>query len=341
VAYAWAYSTGAQLSVSRRAEGRRDVVDTRQIEDAGDRPLPGFSSAHIFRPERRDGAVVATSVGGVAALLGLALLVRGAFRGITFATFGGDVLGLVLLLLGAQLLFWAYALYELRYSVDDETLAIFWGLTRILIPVEQIQRIVLGQKFGQPRVSGISWPGCHIGHGRVPRIGEVLFYSAHRSAKDLVYVSTADTTFGLSLADPRGLARSIQAAQETARETTDPPTVIYRAVPELGIFRDQPALLLGGLAITAFLLATGYIYYRYQALPLSLPLDYPPIAGAQRIGQRSELLRLPLTALLWLLLGFGLAIWSRPRLRTVCYSILAGAVFVECLYAIAALAAAH
>jgi hypothetical protein len=317
------------------------VVDTRQIEAAGSTRLERLATAHIFRPERYEGAIAGAAVGGLASLLGVSLLVRGAFRGVTFATFGGDVLGLALLLLGAQCLYWAYAIYNLRYIVDDDSLTITWGLTQVLIPVDQIQRIVLGQKYGEPHVRGISWPGCHVGWAKVGRLGLVLFYSAHRSAADLVYVSTTDTTFGLSLTDPRGLARAIQVAQEGAYDSSGQPVASYRVFPELGILRDRDALLLVGAAVVAFLLAAGYIYARYQSLPLSLPLGYPPSAGPQRIGERGELLRLPLTALVWLVIGFALAAWARPRFRTVCYSLLAGTVFVECLYAVAALAAAH
>lgn len=345
MAHAWAYPPGEHLSALRRIPEALNralgVVDTRRVEAADDRPLAHFSAAHIFRPARRDGAAIAGSAGGIAALLGLALLIRGAFRGITFATFGGDVLGVALLLLSAQFLYWAYSLYELRYAVDDEFLVIIWGLTRVVVPVQQIQRIVLGQKFGEPRLRGLSWPGYHIGRGRVARIGEVLFYSAHQSAKDLVYLSTADTTFGLSLADPHGLARAIQVAQERGPQESAASVAQYRAIPEMGILADEAALLLGLVGLVAFLLAAGYIYYRYQALPVSLPLDFPPVSAAQRIGQRSELIQLPITAFIWLLLGYGLAAWARPRLRTVCYSLLAGTAFVECLYAVAALAAAH
>jgi len=317
------------------------VVDSRPVEAAGSTPLERLATAHIFRPDRHEGAIAGASAGGIAALVGISLLVRGAFRGVTFATFGGDVLGLALVFLGVQCLYWAYAIYNLRYVVDDDSLTIAWGLTRVLIPVDQIQRIVLGQKYGEPRVRGVSWPGCHVGRARVGRLGEVLFYSAHHSAADLVYVSTADTTFGLSLGDPRGLARAVQVAQQGVRDTSGPAIASYRLVPELGILRDRNALLLAGVALLAFLLTAGYVYARFQALPLALPLDYPPSAGPQRIGERAELLRLPLTALAWLAVGYALAAWARPRLRTVCYSLLAGTIFVECLYAVAALAAAH
>jgi hypothetical protein len=335
------YAPGGHLSISGRGRATSEAVETRQAEDTGGRRLAGYSSAHVFRPDDRQGAIIAASAGAIAALLGLALLVRGIGRGISFATFGGDLLGVALLILAAQIGYWAWALLEMRYSVDDAQLVIAWGLTRIVVPVQQIQRIVLGQKYGEPHVRGLSWPGCHIGRARVPRVGEVLFYSAHRTAKDVVYISTPDTTFGLSLADPRGLARSIQLAQESAPLGAGPAVATYRTVPELGILGDSNALWLAAAAGIAFLVAAGFIFYRYQALPATLPLDYPPVNGAQRIGERGELMRLPLTALIWLLISFGIAVWAWPRLRTVCYSVLAGAVFVECLYAVAAIAAAR
>jgi hypothetical protein len=304
-------------------------------------PLPGFSTAHIFRPGQRHGAIIAASAGGIAILLGLVLIARWAFGGVTLATFLSGAVGLALVVLGAQVLYWAYAAYNLRYSVDDEALLISWGLTRVRVPVQEISRIVLAQRYGEPQVRGLSWPGCHVGHGRVARIGEVLFYSAHQSSKDLVYVSTAETAFGLSPADPRGFARSIQTAQEAGVFDESGAVASYRTAPELAILGDNLALLLGGIALLGFLLAAGYVYYRYQALPVALSLDFPPLSGVERIGPRSELLQLPLTALIWLLLGYGIAIWSRPRARTVCYAILAGTAFVECLYVVAAVSAAH
>jgi Bacterial PH domain len=304
-------------------------------------PLPGVSSAHIFRPAGREGAIIAASAGGLAVFLGIALVLRWAFGGITLGAFLSGFVGLTLIAAGAQFLYWAYGLYNLRYSIDDASLTISWGFTQVRVPVQEIRRIVLGQRYGEPRLQGLSWPGCHIGRARVARIGEVLFYSAHQSSKDLVYLSTSELTLGLSPADPRGFARAIQNAQDTGAYFETVATASYRTVPEVAILTDNIALVLGAIALSAFLLAAGYIYYRYQFLPLTLTLDFPPLAGIERIGRRSELLQLPLTALVWLLLGYGIAVWSRPRFRTVCYAVLAGTAFVECLYVVAAFAAAH
>jgi Bacterial PH domain len=304
-------------------------------------PLPSFSSAHIFRPAGRQGSVIAASAGGLGVFLGIALALRWAFGGITLGAFFSGIVGLALMVIGAQFLYWAYALYNLRYSIDDTSLTISWGFTQVRVPVQEISRIVLAQRYGEPRLQGLSWPGCHIGRGRVARIGEVIFYSAHQSAKDLVYVSTAELTLGMSPADPRGFARAIQNAQDTGAFVETGATASYRTVPELAILTDSLALILAAIALGAFLLAAGYIYYRYQVLPLALALDFPPVPGIERIGPRSELLQLPFTALIWLLLGYGIAVWSRPRIRSVCYAVLAGTAFVECLYVVAAIAAAH
>ena len=154
-------------------------------------------------------------------------------------------------------------------------------------------------------------------------------------------MSTADLTLGLSLTDARGLARAIQAAQEHAPSDGVRAVAVHRILPGQALLADRRALLLVGAAVLLFLVGAGYIAGRYQSLPRTMAFPYPPANGPQRTGPRGELMRLPVTALLWLLLGLGLASWSYTKLRPVSYSVLAGTVFAECLYAVAALAAAH
>jgi hypothetical protein len=299
-----------------------------------------FLTARVYRPQRRDGAIPPAVISGLSFALALALIVRGLLRGVTFVAFAGDVIAVALLFLAAAFAYWSYCVYTLRYLVDDDGLVVVWGFVRNVIPVDQIDRIVLGRRFGAPRIWGITWPGCQVGRGRADRLGEVLFYSTHRSPADLVYVITPETTFGLSLADARGMARAIQTAQERPRGG-ERPAVVYGALPLQALLRDVRVLLLAGAALFAFLVGVGYLAGRYQSLPPRLSFAYPPTDGPQRIGQQTELVRLPLTAFLWLLAGYGLAAWSHSRLRAVSYSLLAGTLFAECLYAVAAVAAAH
>lgn len=309
-------------------------------EEAGGRLL-NYPTAHIFRPPRGAGIAIGASISGAALILGLISLVHGFLSRVSFAAFGSEVFGAVLLVGGALVAYWTFALYNLRYVVEDDALVIVWGLTRQIVPVEQIDRIVLGKKYGEPKLSGIRWPGYCVGRGRAGRLGEAIYYSAHRTPADLVYVSTPAATYGLSLSDARGLARTIQAAQDAGGNREEIPSVAHAAISLQSLLLDRPAVLLAGAALLAFLVAAGYIYSRYPALPVSLSLPYPPTNGVQRVGQRSELIRLPLTALLWLVVGVGLAAWAHARLRAIAYTLLAGTLFAECIYAIAALAAAH
>lgn len=308
--------------------------------DAGGRVV-NFPASHVFRPPPGPGLGIGAGAAAVALIVGLALLLHGLTAAVSFASFASDVVGVLLLLAGAMFAYWAYALYSLRYIVDGDALIIVWGLTRQVIPVDAIERIVLGRKYGEPELRGVSWPGCHIGRGRTPRIGSVLFYSAHRSPADIVYVATPAARYGISLSDARGLARTVQAAQETAVQTGEWPSNAPLVVPGQSLLLDPAALLMAAIALVAFLIAAGYIYARYPSLPSDLQLPYPAVAGPARTGTRSELVRLPETALLWLLLGLGLGAAAHIRLRAVSYTLLAGAAFAECLYAIAALAAAH
>jgi hypothetical protein len=325
---------------------RRDRFDKTPSSEAteGSPALPAgaspFLTARVYRPQRRDGAIAPAVLSGLSFALALALAIRGALRGVTFAAFGGDLIALLLLVLAAVFAYWSYCVYTLRYLVDDDALVVIWGLVRNVIPVDQIDRIVLGRRFRTPRISGITWPGCQVGRGYVDSLGQVLFYSTHRAPADLVYVITREATFGLSLADARGMARAIQTAQEHPRRT-DRPSVIYGALPLQALLRDRRVLILGGAALIAFLIGVGYLASRYKGLPLNVAFSYPPTDGPQRIGKRTELARLPLTAFLWLLAGFALAAWSHSRLRAVAYSLLAGTLFAECLYALASIAAAH
>lgn len=315
------------------------MVNTRQAPRSG--RIARFSSAHVFRPPRRDGALLGAAAGGVAVLLALALIIRGAFRGVNFASFAGDVAAIALLIGAGLVLYWAYALYELRYTVDDESLTVVWGLTRVTIPVTAIDRIILGRRYGDPRIHGVTWPGYRVGRAEVPRLGEVLFFSAHRSPSEIVYVITPEATFGLSVGDAQGFARAVQASQENASTSFEPVTARYTVLPAVDILRDRYAMALFGAAAFAFLVAAGYIFGRFPALPAHLPLDYLPAGSSGRLGARGDLLQLPLTALIWLLIGFGAAAWAHARLRSACYALLLGTVFVECLYAVGAIAAAH
>lgn len=303
--------------------------------------LPQYSVAHVFRPPREYGPAIEAGISAVALVLGLALIVRGAMLPVSFAAFGCEVLGWLLLIPAGMFAYWAYALYDLRYIVDDDSMTIVWGVTRLDIPVGQIYRIVRGQKYGEPRLNRIRLPGGHIGFGRVTRVGDVLFYSTHRTPADLIYVTTPVATFGLSLVDAYGFARTIQEAQARSAESERMPVVSHFALPVQGFLRDRGAAALTGLAVLAFLVAAGVIYGRYQTLPARLPLPYPPVIGSERLGQRRELLGLPLSALVWLLVSLGLAVWARTRLRALCYTLLAGTLFAECLYALGAVLATH
>jgi hypothetical protein len=315
-----------------------EAPDVRPAPQGG---LLDFSAAHVFRPSWREGAFPPAAGAALSAIVAAALVVRGLSRGVSFASFLGDVDAMLLLSLAALFAYWAYAIYDLRYLVDDDSLVIVWGWTRKAVPVDQVQRIVLGRRMGNPAIDGLSWRGCHVGRGHVGRFGRVQFYSAHRSPADLVYVTTPSATFAISLSDARGLARTILEAQERAAGASLHARPAARTAPAASLLGDAAGVAVAGFAVLAFLLAAGYIASRYQSLPAHLSFAYPPGYGPEHVGNRGELMRLPLTAFLWLFIGLVLAAWAHGRVRAVSYVVLAGTLFAESLYAIAAVAAVH
>src|SRR5204862_5654228 len=82
-----------------------------------------------------------------------------------------------------------------------------------VIPLDKIERLVPGEEFGQPSIEGLNWPGHHVGRASVPSMGEVLFYSAHRTAREILYIETPDQAYGISVPDQQIFLHSIQQAQ--------------------------------------------------------------------------------------------------------------------------------
>src|SRR5206468_1347038 len=97
--------------------------------------------------------------------------------------------------------YWTFGCLTLSYAVDRNALSIRWGNLRQVIPLDRIQRLIPGQDSDEVIVEGVSWLGHHVGRAYVPPMGDVLFYSAHRAPRDLLYVETAEQTYGISVPD--------------------------------------------------------------------------------------------------------------------------------------------
>lgn len=306
-----------------------------------DRPrgLFAHSRAAAFRPTAAgQPALMAAGVAAVGVLLAAALVLRAARDGVTFAAFASYLVAAVLLAVAALVGYWALALANLRYELEDGALVIVWGLTRQVIPLANMERVVRGRSQGVPRVQGLEltgWP-CHVGRAWVPRLQQVLMYSTHRTPADILYLVTVHGTYGLSPANPQGFIRALQRAIERGADGPHRQEVLRHPLALLPLWSDRAALAGMGLLFVLALAAVGIVFARYTAIPRETVLPFPEGNPATDKG---ALLGIPLAALALAALDIGGVVALHRSLRPIAYALLAGGIFVQALFLISALLA--
>jgi len=219
--------------------------------------------------------------------------------------------------LGSLFGYWTYALATMSYALDRNGLVIHWGVTRQVVPLGDIERLVPGTSVGLPSVKGVSWLGYHIGRASIDRIGDVLFYTTHQNAEQVLYVMTSERNYAISVEDPAGFARQVQIRQDLG-----PTARVSHHAQRLGsaaqAFWYDP---IGRILVAAALLATfvmwALVSLRYPDLPAALELHFPASedTGLVDVRTKDSILQLPRIATLILginlLIGFALHAWER------------------------------
>lgn len=289
----------------------------------------------IERPQR----VVGTLVGAVASLtalaLAVALLVRASGWPISFPQFLAYVGGGGLVVLSLVFAFWAYGCASLRYVLDGTRLTISWGPLKHYVPLDGIGGLVHGRGEHQPKVWGLSWWGYHIGRGKAEGLGNVLFFSTHRSPEELVYVQTAGATYGLSPQDP---LRFIAEAQRV-RQTGQPgggPAVRRELLAAHTIWEDRAAQWLIAAAVLLNLALWGYLFAVYPELSNEITIEFPPIGDITTLRSRQEIFKIPATATALLALNLLVGLGLQWRERAATYLLLSGAILLQALFWVAA-----
>ncbi|MGE3985802.1 MAG: PH domain-containing protein, partial [Dehalococcoidia bacterium] len=168
----------------------------------------------VFKPESSSGSFLGIVAVVFCAVVGAALVLKSFSHDPSLAQFFPLVVGPVLLLIGALFAYWTYGSISLRYVIDRNALTIRWGAQRQIVPLINIERLIPADPEGEdPDVRGVDWPGHHVGKARVAQLGEVLFYSGHRRASDILYVQTNTDTYGISVPDPVAFAQAVQTNQ--------------------------------------------------------------------------------------------------------------------------------
>ncbi|MPZ24660.1 MAG: hypothetical protein GEU28_14275 [Dehalococcoidia bacterium] len=290
----------------------------------------------IYRPPRGLGFAIGLFLTFWAFAVCAVVALRAASIGIEFEGFLVWLGALFFLLLGGIFLYWSLACLNVAYIVDRNGLAIQWGPIRQLVPLDQIQRLVPGTNIKRPRIKGLGWWGHHIGQGTIRGIGHTLFYSTHRSRNELLYVVTPKQSYGICVHDPVLFAREVESRQAMGPTRTVNQAPIRNALAGQAFWLDRTAqaLMLVGAAFCAAIY--GYIFYEYPSLSETIDLSFPSLGGVVRVGDKSELLQIPNSALAVLAIDIVLALVVHLWQRLLAYILLLGGIFTQGMLLVAA-----
>lgn len=277
----------------------------------------------FYQPPRALGlmvgaALIAWSV-GIAALLALGIL----DQPFGLLTLGTSIVIAACLGVAGVFAYWTYSLATLSYALDRNGLVIRWGITRQIIPLSAIERLVPGTAVGVPSVQGVSWMGYHIGRAEIARIGNVLFYSTHQTPEQVLYVMTTERNYAISVPDPAAFARQIQVRQDLG-PTAEVSHHVERTLSALqGFWGDRLGWLLAGTAAAMCAVAWLTLAVQYGDLPPTVNVYFPPADPnpLSATNGRAILIQIPRAATvvlaLDLLAGVLMYAWDRIVARLV------------------------
>jgi Bacterial PH domain len=281
-----------------------------------------------YRPLRTTGIALGTFATAWALIFAALLLLRAATQPVSLSTVFCYLFAVVFFAIAALGAYWTYGCATLSYTLDRNGLSIHWGFVRQVIPIDSIKRLARGEVIALGNISGVNWPGYHVGRADIREVGETLFYSTHRGLSDLVYVVTPSLTYAVSPADVQQFITDVESVQKQGA------TVPLLQVPRRERLIDQPFWhdrWAQGLAAAAVLLCAttfGVIFANYAGLPQNMAISFPPLE-VERVASKHELLSLPTTAfavlLVSLIAGFAVRSWE----RLASYMVLASLVAVQ------------
>ncbi len=273
---------------------------------------------------------------------------RSANVGYDPGVFGIGLSFFLVLMLAGLLMYIAWCIFTMGYTVSASALMLRSGGLRYVIPLTSIEVVYPPGATINGKAINVRWqratalPGFLLGAGRSPQLGRVLAVSTV-TGSGLVFIVTPGKAFAIS---PQNSSSFVEALEKARQEGTE-----YDAADESAarselrgasawaapLWYDSVArwLFLSGL-----LLCTALFFYLsliYANLPALLALHWNAQAQVDRVGDPTELLRLPVFALAVWLVNAVVAFWAIRRERAAALFLLAGAACAQIVFAAGAL----
>ena len=298
--------------------------------------MPSFT---VFRPPSSLGTLCGLGIVGLSLLLGLVLLYQGLTMNVGLAQLLPLLAGGFFLCLAALYTYWTWGCGSLRYIVDRNALTIRWGSLRQVVPIANIERLIPGSEHENPSIEGVNWVGHHVGKGVIEPLGEVLFYSTHRSMDEVLYVQTPSETYAISVGDQVFFAETVQSNQSRGALFEQRQAVHRWGIAAQSFWLDGRARLLAVILFASFVVVLAYVLQTYPGLSDVVSLRFPAYGGVARQAHKSDLLDIPRSAAAFLFVDFVLALFLHSWERMVGYVLLLAGIAAEVMLFVAAVVA--
>jgi hypothetical protein len=297
--------------------------------------MPSFTA---FRPASAMGTLYGLVVTAFALVLGAGLLYQGLSMDVQLVQLLPLLTGGALLCLGLLFAYWTWGCNSLRYVVDRNALSIRWGNLQQIVPLKNIERLVPAGP--EPlQISGVNWSGHHIGRADVTDVGEVIFYSAHKTPNEVLYVVTPTETYGISVPDHVFFAQTVQSNQSRGALFEQRQVVRRWGVAAQSFWLDPIAQALTILLVGTFVAVLGYVADMYPDLTQSVALRFPSLGGVVRVADKSALLDIPRSAFGFMAVDLVLAVLLHSWERMVGYVLLLAGIAIQLMLLVAAIVA--
>lgn len=226
------------------------------------------------------------------------------------------------------------AALTLRYTLDRNGIYISWIGNRAVIPLAEVQQIVL-----PPHDTALPTPplrniGYYWGDLAMPNGSTVDLYTTLPPAQSTL-IHAAHGTYAIAPCDPQSFVQEFEQRRQLGATQSLRPTFSEGRLFFAAFWNDPliRAALLTGLAVVLLLL--GWLSLVYAGLPPSIPLGFDAAGAAVDLRPRYQILWVPLLGIAFALLNTGLSLLLFRRQRTAAHLLQIGAVPVLLLFAVA------